>query len=58
MNWAEVSSLRFVEIPVETNIPADINISFLKGAHGDRLPFDGPDGTIAHAFYPKIGGWF
>lgn len=42
VNWAEVSSLRFIEVPVESKIQADLNISFLKGKHNDRLPFDGP----------------
>jgi hypothetical protein len=55
MNWAEVSSLRFIELPTESKIAADINISFLKGAHDDHLPFDGPKGIVAHAYYPASG---
>lgn len=42
INWSEVSSLRFIELPIETKIPSDITISFVRGQHGDKLPFDGP----------------
>ncbi|XP_040906702.1 collagenase 3-like [Toxotes jaculatrix] len=53
--WAKVTPLRFTRIYSGT---ADIMISFGRQAHGDYYPFDGPDGTLAHAFAPgpNIGG--
>ncbi|XP_019110593.2 collagenase 3a isoform X4 [Larimichthys crocea] len=51
--WAKVTPLRFTRIYSGT---ADIMISFGSGAHGDNQPFDGPDGTLAHAFPPNLGG--
>uniref|UniRef100_A0A8C9YZ18 interstitial collagenase n=1 Tax=Sander lucioperca TaxID=283035 RepID=A0A8C9YZ18_SANLU len=48
--WAKVTPLRFTRIYSGT---ADIMISF--GPHGDNYPFDGPDGTLAHAFAPGLG---
>ncbi|XP_040006079.1 collagenase 3-like [Xiphias gladius] len=50
--WAKVTPLRFTRIYSGT---ADIMISFGRQAHGDYYPFDGPDGTLAHAFAPGTG---
>uniref|UniRef100_A0A669BSS1 interstitial collagenase n=1 Tax=Oreochromis niloticus TaxID=8128 RepID=A0A669BSS1_ORENI len=53
--WAKVTPLRFTRI--YSGI-ADIMISFGTVnffTHGDYYPFDGPDGTLAHAFAPSAG---
>lgn len=50
--WAKVTPLRFTRIYSGT---ADIMISFGRRSHGDFYPFDGPDGTLAHAFAPAPG---
>uniref|UniRef100_A0A8D2KWG2 Peptidase metallopeptidase domain-containing protein n=1 Tax=Varanus komodoensis TaxID=61221 RepID=A0A8D2KWG2_VARKO len=48
--WSDVTPLQFRR----TTRPADIEILFASGAHGDGYPFDGRSGTLAHAFAP---GW-
>ncbi|KAM6970468.1 collagenase 3a [Aplochiton taeniatus] len=50
--WAKVTPLRFTRIYSGT---ADIMIFFGRADHGDYYPFDGPDGTLAHAFAPGPG---
>uniref|UniRef100_A0A8C6TZD0 interstitial collagenase n=1 Tax=Neogobius melanostomus TaxID=47308 RepID=A0A8C6TZD0_9GOBI len=56
--WAKVTPLKFNKIYSGT---ADIMISFggdVRGhfiSHGDYYPFDGPGGTLAHAFAPSSG---
>ncbi|KAM9729220.1 collagenase 3a [Menidia menidia] len=50
--WAKVTPLTFTRIYSGT---ADIMISFGRLSHGDGYPFDGRDGTLAHAFAPGAG---
>ncbi|TVU28457.1 hypothetical protein EJB05_19974, partial [Eragrostis curvula] len=51
--WSAATNLRFTETASESD--ADIAIGFHSGAHGDGEPFDGPLGTLAHAFSPTDG---
>ncbi|XP_075048635.1 stromelysin-3 [Mixophyes fleayi] len=48
--WSEVTPLTFTEVHEGR---ADIVIDFTRYWHGDNLPFDGPGGILAHAFFPK-----
>ncbi|KAK5870678.1 hypothetical protein PBY51_003604 [Eleginops maclovinus] len=48
--WSDVTPLTFTEIH---SGKADIRIDFTRYWHGDNLPFDGPGGILAHAFFPK-----
>ncbi|XP_077416774.1 stromelysin-3 isoform X1 [Vanacampus margaritifer] len=48
--WSDVTPLTFTEIRAGK---ADIRIDFTRYWHGDSLPFDGPGGILAHAFFPK-----
>lgn len=47
--WQSASRLQFTEVNSDD---ADILVSFVTEDHGDRYPFDGEGGTLAHAFYP------
>ncbi|XP_041114612.1 collagenase 3-like [Polyodon spathula] len=53
--WSKVTPLKFTRL---TSGTADIMISFAVRDHHDSYPFDGPEGTLAHAFAPApdIGG--
>ncbi|XP_037679528.1 stromelysin-3 [Choloepus didactylus] len=48
--WSDVTPLTFTEVHEGR---ADIMIDFASYSHGDDLPFDGPGGILAHAFFPK-----
>lgn len=48
--WGAVTPLRFSEVTSEN---ADIIIDFNRYWHGDNLPFDGPGGILAHAYFPQ-----
>ncbi|CAN6178615.1 unnamed protein product [Urochloa humidicola] len=51
--WSAATTLNFTE--VSTARDAGITIGFYAGDHGDGEAFDGPLGTLAHAFSPTDG---
>lgn len=50
--WDAVSGLTLSEVKEG----GDIVIAWESGDHGDRNPFDGPGGLVAHAAYPYGNG--
>ncbi|NWT15468.1 MMP7 protein, partial [Vireo altiloquus] len=52
MVWSDVTPLQFQRVKWG---PADIEIQFARGEHGDGHPFDGRGSTLAHAFAPGDG---
>ncbi|XP_071945156.1 stromelysin-1-like [Antedon mediterranea] len=51
--WSDITPLTFEELT--ENKLADIMMSFGSYNHGDLYPFDGPGGTLAHAYPPQDG---
>jgi len=51
--WSEVTNLTFEQ---RSSGRVHINVRFEKGEHGDGDAFDGPGGTLAHAYFPVYGG--
>ena len=49
--WARYANVTFAETALG-GAPRSVDISFLRGSHGDGYPFDGPGGVLAHTFYP------
>ncbi|XP_070607762.1 macrophage metalloelastase-like [Erythrolamprus reginae] len=49
--WSDVTPLKFHKV----SRPADIEIAFEHGEHGDYNPFDRRGGVLAHAFFPGSG---
>ena len=54
--WAAASPLRFTEKAAPTPQPAEIQISWVVGAHGDPRPFAPNDLAVAHAAAPVCDG--
>ena len=51
--WASSTHFTFAETQDQGS--ADLTIGFHRRNHGDGAPFDGPGGTVAHAFAPTDG---
>lgn len=47
--WSRYTDLTFEQ---KRSGNVHIDISFEHGEHGDGDPFDGPGGTLAHAYFP------
>ncbi len=51
--WSTSTNLNFEE---KDRGSVHIEIRFEYKEHGDGDPFDGPGGTLAHAYFPQYGG--
>ncbi len=51
--WERQTNLQFQR---KSSGSVHIEIRFEKKEHGDGDPFDGPGGTLAHAYFPQFGG--
>ena len=51
--WQDATGLTFEPLASGS---VHIEIRFEKYEHGDGDPFDGPGGTLAHAYFPQYGG--
>lgn len=54
--WTLAVPFQFHQVPIDNN--PKIVIRFARDSHGDNFPFDGVEGTLAHAFPPNssLGG--
>jgi hypothetical protein len=53
--WMLHAGLTFTETGT-AGLENSLDILWGADDHGDPYPFDGPSGTLAHAFYPEFGG--
>ena len=50
--WSKVAPVRFAAT-TNPNAARTIALKFAARDHGDGFPFDGPNGILAHTFYPN-----